>query len=108
MDHQRAVLAALDHQRARAHLEDVSCGAQKIVLAGELARLVVVDHEDLRVLERLAKLGGGALDPVIHRVEPDDFRLALHLLEDGALQRGVDIAKENARGIEIGIREASA
>ena len=49
----------------------------QVVLAGQLARLVVVDHEDLNVLERFFQFGGSSLDPVVHGVQADELRLAL-------------------------------
>src|SRR5262249_25752074 len=85
MDHHRAVLSALDDERAWAEPEDVPRGPQQVVLAGKLARFGVVDHQDLRMLQSLLELHRRALDPVVHRVERHDPWPTAHLREYGAL-----------------------
>ena len=95
VDQHGAVLAALDHQRLRTKLENVARGAQQVMLIRKLACFRVVDHQDVRVPQRLAKFLRRALDPVVHGVERDDLRAALHLMQDRGLQRRIDIRQEN-------------
>jgi hypothetical protein len=54
---------------------------------------------------RFTQLASRALDPVVHRVEAHEHGLALHLLQHGELQGGLNISKKNERSIEIRFRE---
>src|SRR5579872_3511630 len=73
-------------------------GAHQVVFAGELARFGIVNHQDVRVAQRLAKLLGRALDPIIHRVQRNDFGAAFNLMQNRTLQRGIDIRQKNVTG----------
>src|SRR5215468_4431842 len=47
--HHGAVFAALDDERFRAELENVTGGEKEIVLVGELAGFRIIDHQDVNV-----------------------------------------------------------
>ena len=51
-----AVLAALDHQRMRTHLQNLRGGLAQIVLAREHARFAVVDQQEIPVADGLEQL----------------------------------------------------
>ena len=106
VDEHRAVFATFHDQCARPHLEDVPGGAEKIVLAGKLARFGIVDHEDIDVFQGFAQLGVGALDPVVHGVHAASFGFAFNLMQHVALQVGGDVGEENIFGIAILLRQA--
>ena len=51
--------------------------------------------------ESFAEFGIGALDPVVHGVHGGEFRSALDLMEDVALQIGSDVGEEDVFGVAI-------
>ena len=55
----RAVLAALDHQRVRAHGHDLGGGAAQVVFAGEQARFAIVDQQEVPLLQGFQQRAGG-------------------------------------------------
>ncbi len=73
VDHHGPVFTALYHQRARSHLKNMFGRAQQIVFAGELARLKIVDHQDIHMFQRFAQFRIGPLDPVVHGVQRHNF-----------------------------------
>src|SRR5262249_47528208 len=83
--HHGAVLAAFDYQRSGAHFKDSSRGAQQVVLVREHARFGVVDHQHVGTTQDMAQVLGGALDPVVHRIEAHHVRLSFDLIEHGTL-----------------------
>src|SRR5581483_8478836 len=60
----RAVLAALDDERVRPHFENLGGGAADVVLAGEEARLAIVDQQEVPLLQGLEKLRAEIVDPI--------------------------------------------
>ena len=105
VNHERAMLPSLDHQRSRSHLENVLRCTHQVVLAGQLAGFVVIDHEDLRVVKRLAKLRWRARNPIVHGVEANHRWFAPNLLQHRKLELRVNISQKNMRRIAIGIRQ---
>ena len=103
--HDGAVLAALDHQGFRAHFEDFFGSARQVVLAGELASFVVIDHQHLDMFQRFLQLSGRTLDPVVHGVQTDDLRFARDLLQHGVLQRRIDVAQKNKCRVRVRFRQ---
>src|ERR1700676_1279367 len=83
----------------------MSGGAQQIVFAGKLASLGVVDDQDVDVAQSFAELGVGALDPVVHGVQGDEFGLAFDLFKNVALQVGRDIGEEDVFGMTVFLGE---
>src|SRR5450759_2492076 len=105
-----AVLAALDHQRVRAHVHNLGGGAAQVVFARKQAGFAVVDQQEVPLLESFQQRRAEIVDPVIHRVAAGELDVA-HLPAHAALQIGLDIAQEEIRlgavalrqlGIEIG------
>src|SRR5574341_1225593 len=66
-------------------------------LVGELARLAVVDRDDVRLSQDPAQRLALALDPEVHRVERDDPGPLLHLAQHLELEIGVDVGEEHER-----------
>src|SRR5215813_7362840 len=70
---QRTVLAAFDDKCGRAHLGDVLRRAEQVVLVRKLACFRVINYENIDVFERFLQVVGSTLDPVVHRVEGNQF-----------------------------------
>ena len=98
----RAVLALLDQDDARALIEELARRHQDVVRPGILANLRVVHEDGVDLLDDFAqdRFGLGISDPEIHRVQADEFRLA-DLLEDVELQRRHDVRQIDELGVLI-------
>ena len=104
--HHRAIFSSFDHQNARPHLENVLSRAQQVVFVGKLARLRIVNHQNVDVFQRFPQLRVGPLDPVIHRVHRGELRLFLDLMQHLALQVGRDIREENVLRVSVFFRQS--
>ena len=76
----------------------------EVRLAREHAHLGVVEHHDVDARERLEERFARRLDPVVHRVETGDARVAA-LLAHAALEVRLDVREEHHRGVARGVRE---
>src|SRR6185437_15791595 len=94
VEEERAVLALLDDEPLRPATEDDPRRLADVVLPGELARLLVVDDEDVDAPQHLADQRRFAGDPEVHGVGDHEAR-ALHLAEHVDLQGRVDVAEEH-------------
>jgi hypothetical protein len=88
-----AILAALHHQCARPHVQNAGGGAPQVVLAGEHARLAVVDQQEVPIAHGLQQFRAIVANPVIHGVAARELQ-AVHLRAHVALQRRLDIAQQ--------------
>jgi hypothetical protein len=102
----RAVFAALDDQRLRAHLHDLGRGSLQVVFAREHARFAVVDEQKIPILDGLQQLVAKILDPVIHGVAARQAQ-AVHLLAHAALQGGLNVAEQQVGRFLDSFRAAS-
>ncbi len=91
---QGAGVAALDDQGRRPHLEDLARRAPQVVLLGELAGLLVVDHQRPDLRERLHQVVALDVDPQVHRVGGDQHRGA-DLAEHVELEHRIDVAEQH-------------
>src|SRR5207253_6954158 len=92
---QRAVLSALDDDGPGSHRRDGPRGADQVRLAGELARLAVVDRHDVDLGQHAPERVALALDPEVHRVQRDQPRSLLHLAQHVQLELGIDVGQED-------------
>src|SRR5882762_3392213 len=76
------------------------------MFAGKLAGFGVVDHQNINVAQGFAELAVGALDPIVHRVHRDEFRRALDLMENVALEIGRDVGKKDEFRVTVFFRKA--
>ena len=106
-EHERAVLALLDHDVLRAALHDPARRLHEVELLGELARLGVVERDQIDALEQLEQIGTPALDPEVHRVARDELRL-VDLRQHVELEPRIDVAEEHERRRCGTARESSA
>ncbi len=80
--------------------------AQQIVFAGKLARLRIVDHQNIHVLQRFAQLRIRTLDPVVHGIQRGDLGALFDLMEHVPLQLRRDVGEENEPGVAVFLRQA--
>jgi hypothetical protein len=97
----RSVLAFLDHDDLGSHGEDRPRRPPQIRLAGEIARLAVVQDDDVHLGERAHQGLALAVDPEVHGVAHHELRRA-HLVEHLLLQVRIDVGeKQMARAAEL-------
>ena len=97
-EHERAVLALLDHDVLRAAFHDPARRLDEVELLGELARLGVVQRDQIDVREQLEQVGTPALDPEVHRVAGDELRLG-DLRQHVELQPRIDVPEKHERRV---------
>src|SRR5438105_7111528 len=95
-EHERAVLALLDDHELGAAAHDPSRRLDEVVLLGQLARLALVDGDQVDTREELEELGTTTLDPEVHRIAGDELG-SLHLGENVELQPWIDVAEKDKR-----------
>ena len=100
----RAILAMLDHQRARAHLHHLARSARQAVVAGQHLGLAIVDQQHVHALQHLVEIRAVPTNPVIHGVAADQLYL-LHGIADAGLQHGIDVGQKQKIGIVILVRD---
>src|SRR5688572_9926363 len=81
----RAMLALLDHHHRWTAFLNPACGAQQVVITGQLSGLAVIDHQQIDTLEQTQQIVALALYPEVHGVARNELRL-LHLLQHIELQ----------------------
>ena len=65
-----------------------------VPVAGQLAGLGIVHHQDVDVAQQLEEQIAFTLNPIVHRITGDQLRL-LHLVEHTQLQFGIDVTQEH-------------
>jgi hypothetical protein len=90
------VLSLLDHDVLRAAFHDPARRLDEVELFGELARLGVVQRDQIHVRQQLENIGTPALDPEVHGVAGDELRLG-DLRQHVELEPRVDVAEEHER-----------
>ena len=98
---QRAVLAALDEHALRAEREDLPRGLDEVALAGEQARLPVVDGQHV---DRAEQLDSSSRLPSIQKfiVSSATSFGAVHLSSTLELQLGLMLARKRRLRVAVG------
>ena len=78
----------------RPTLHDPARGLDEIRFLGELARLAVVERDEIHALEKRQQIGPTALDPEVHRVARNELGL-LDLIEHVELQSRIDVGQKD-------------
>ena len=97
-EHERAMLALLDEHGLRALVHDPARRLHEVGTLGELARLAVVERDEVDMLEQFEHVGAPRLDPEVHRVAGDELG-RLHLPQHLELETRVDVGEEDVLGV---------
>ena len=93
-EHERAVLALLHDDELRPAAHDPPRCLDEIVLLRELARLALVEGDEIDARQQLEELGTPALDPEVHRVARHQLR-PVDLRQDVELKARVDVPEKD-------------
>ena len=75
-----------------------------VVLLGQLAGFAIVEHENVDPAKQFKQVFQRDIEPEIHRVGDDQFRM-VHLVEHPVLQRRGNVGQQDKRRPLIGLRQ---
>ena len=88
----------------RAELVQLGQGGDHVLVAGQLPRLAVVEHEHIDALEQAQQVVHRDVHPQIHRVGDDELRL-VELLDDRLLSAGRVVGQQDVLRLAMGGRQ---
>ena len=93
-EEQSPVFPFFDGDVTRSITTNFSTGANQTGFVGHLARLAIVQNQQVDSRQQGIEIGARGFDPKIHRVGDDKTR-PLHLIEDVGLQLGRDVCQQD-------------
>ena len=95
-----AILAVLEHQRLRSHIEHLVRCSQKVRFTSQHLGFSVIDEQNIHQLQSFGQFLWRALDPIIHRVAAGQAH-TVHLSPDIRLQIWLNVGKKQKVSIFI-------